>query len=328
MSEKSNIQSDFMGDLKKHEARLKLWLPALQDLRNKLGRPLRYFTFPGEKAYDVIAWKQKGLIEFNERGFPNVCFCEMKPEYFANATRILKNTIGVPAKFEDVINNRQDSKYKPFWVKFPYDVYNLDFCGTCFESNRPLLNKTFLSIIRLINAHISKNGSGKFLLLLTVRIDKNYTNEDFIKNLVKNLESNRKDSDFSLLINGLVKDEISNFIEERFCDFIMTGLPKILASKIRSQTRETSGRIEDLYRAYYKRRDRENNYDYFIGKFVFLIDKEATSFESSPSWYRNVVVKSLDLVNIMKINESNISNGTQQDLDELKREIRDRENYL
>jgi hypothetical protein len=324
MSERSNTRRDF-GDIEKHEARLKLWLPALRDFKNSLGRQLKYFTLPGEKAYDVIRWKREGLIKFDGRGFPDVCYCDSIPDNFLSAKRILGNTVGIMDRFENVIKGKNEDKYKPFWEKFPYDVYNLDFCGTCFEPNQPLLNETFSSIIRLINDHVSKRNSNKFLLFLTIRIDEKRTHKNVISDLKSNLETNREYPDFTNLIDKITGGDIPSFIQQRFCDFILTGLPKAFASKIRPQRQKMSGKIENLYRACYLRSIKKGNY--YIGKFVFFIGKEEYNLKITPPWYRNTVIKSLKLENIIRINESQIQNDTKQDLIELENEIKRIEGY-
>jgi len=146
------VYRDF-SDLIKHEARLKLWLPVLKNFRRELGRPLKYFTLPGPKAFDVIRWKMENIIKYDGRGYPEVCFCEINLENFNNAKRILGNTPGILDKFELIIENKENPKYKAFWDLFPYDVYNLDFCGTWFEGDEPY-SETFVSIVKLIDAHV------------------------------------------------------------------------------------------------------------------------------------------------------------------------------
>jgi hypothetical protein len=322
MNERIEIQTDF-GDEKKHDARLKLWLPALIEIKNFLGRPLKYFTLPGPKAYDIIKWKNENLIKYDGRGFPDVCFCDLDPENYANAKRILGSTIGVRARFEDIIKNKESDEYRPFWDLFPFDVYNLDFCGTCFERDELPVSDTFNSIIDLINAHISRRSFGKFLLFLTIKIDRNRTNPKVVNDLKSNLESNRRNIDFLPLIDQLIGNGIDQFVNNEFRNFILTSIPKLIAS---SFIPRSSCKIEKLSRVYYSRKEGSQE-EYYIGKFVFLIGKESPQLKISPQWYRNLVKTSLNIANILPIVQNKISDNTKNDLLKLIRQIQEIENH-
>lgn len=319
MNRRARIQQDF-GDVLKHEARLKLWLPPLKDLKNESERYLKYFTLPGPMAYDIIRWQMENLVEYDGRGFPRVCFCEMDENNFANAKRILGNTRGIKARFENIIRNPKNPEYKAFWDLFPYDVYNLDFCGTWFEREE-LLSETFVSIIKLVNYHISKRNSGRFLLFVTIRIDKDRTNPQVVKDLESNLMSNRQNSDFSIKIDELINSNVKRFIEKYFYKFILISIPKLISFKLIPQTRRLSGKVEGIRRAYYPRDS------FYIGKFVFSIKKEKTTLKVNPPWYKKCVDESLDLENILKIAQYEVPNSTKDDLDKLKNKIRRIESY-
>jgi len=316
MSNIREIYRDF-GDVLKHEARLKLWLPALRELKKTLGRKLKYFTLPGPKAYDVIKWKEEDLLEFDGRGFPEVCFCEMDPNNYINAKRILGNTGGIKGRFENIIQNRRDPRYKAFWELFPYDVYNLDFCGTWFEDEEPL-SQTFISIINLINAHVAYRKFTKFIIFLTIRIDETRINPRVINDLKNNLQDNLSRSEFSDVCSI---DNIEFFIRDKFHDFMLISIPKLLAFKMIPQTRRLSGRITKLTRGYYPRNR------YHIGKFVLVIDKERTGLRHNPDWYKQIVRESLELTHIIKIARNTIAEETQRDLQALREEIKRIERY-
>lgn len=318
MNGEKEVYRDF-GDIIKHESRLRLWLPALIKLKNSLGRELKYFTLPGPKAYDVIRWKTEGIVKHDGKGFPDICFCEYEEANFINAKRILGNTRGIKAKFEDVILAPDSkSKYRAFWDLFPYDAYNLDFCGTWFESEEPL-SQTFRSIIELINAHVRKGSD--FLLFLTIRIDKNKTNITVINDLKDNLESNRRVPELLSKIQVICGNDINQFIKRNFNTFILISIPKLIAFKIIPQTKKLSGKIEDGVQAYYSRGR------YYIGKFVFLINKEKTTLRINPPWYTDFVSKCFDLENIVNFGDYRISKHTKDDLIKLKREIKSIEGY-
>lgn len=321
MDSRIEISHDF-GDPIKHEARLKLWLPALRALKNSFeGKYLKYFTLPGPKAYDVIKWQNEDLIEYDGRGYPGVCFCDMNADNFANAKRILGNTRGVLAKFEDIVNEPNNPIYKAFWDLFPYDVYNLDFCGTWFEDKEPI-SETFTSIINLVNTHVSKRNFKEFLLFLTIRIDMTRTNHQVIKDLRDNLLDNCVNQRFSNKIHILTGNNIEQFSMEYFYKFILVSIPKLIANKLIPRVEKLSGKIENIKRAYYRR-----NHNYYIGKFIFLIGKEKTNLRINPIWYERCVSKSLDFNNVIKISKATLSRNTENDLKELKKQIMEIENY-
>lgn len=320
MSGRVEVSQDF-GDILKHEARLKLWLPVLRELKNSSERYLKYFTLPGPRAYDVIRWQIDGLIQNDGKGFPEVCFCEIDQDNYAKAKLILGNTRGIKASFEDIIRKGPgDQRYKAFWDLFPFDVYNLDFCGTWFEGDEPL-SKTFTSIIKLINYHISIRTSGNFLLFLTIRIDSRRTNSQVIRDLKHNLETNRKITWFSERINSLVGSDINKFITKFFHRFILVSIPKLISSRLIPQTKKFYGKVIDIKRGYYPRDG------YYIGKFVFLIEKDRTTLKTNPPWYTKCVNESLDLTNVLEITKDNVSEDTIEDLNKLKEEIKRIENY-
>jgi hypothetical protein len=316
------VYRDF-SDFIKHEARLKLWLPIVKKFKRELERPLKYFTLPGPKAFDVIRWKMEDLIKYDGRGFPEVCFCEMDSGNFNNAKRILGNTRGILDRFENIIQNKNNPKYKAFWDLFPYDVYNLDFCGTWFEDEE-LLSDTFVSIVELINAHVDffirrkKLKFNKFAIFLTLRIDRNRTNSQVIDDLKDNLKDNLSNREFSDIVD--IQD-LDHFIKNKFPIFMMISIPKLISSKIIPRTERYSGKIVELNRVFYPRTG------YHIGKFVLIIDREKTTLRHNPNWYKEIVNKCLSISSIEEIREGSISPETKKDLENLKMEIEKIDRY-
>jgi len=334
MKEQRKQISDEFGGPVKHEARLKLWLPALEHLKNTLGgKYLKYFTLSGPNAYDVILWKEKGLLEYNGRGFPNVRFCGYDASDIDEATSVLGNTVGINARFEDMILKPYDAKYQAFWDFLPCDVYNLDFCGSWFKNNEPPVSDTFQSIIELINEHVNKEDSGEFLLLLTIRIDKNATNRKVINALKSNLKYNSRNKTFSQIIKSLVAESFDDFVNNSFRDFMLISIPKLIAYQLTKSARRWTAKLVRLDRAFYHRYNRDKGYSYYIGKFVFLIGKEESSLQIKPafwcpSWYPQFVNESLKLIDIMEIMRDRIPDDTEKDLEMLKNAINAMRNHV
>jgi len=308
------ITRDF-GDVIKHEARLKLWFPVLKRLHSKLKRPLKYFTLAGPKAYDVVLWELKGLLRFDGRGYPDVCFCESRPNNFANAKRLLGNTRGILGKFEDVILKPCEERNKPFWDLFPYDAYNLDFCGTWFERDQPPVSETFKAIEGLIRRHIRLRKFSPFLLFLTIKIDKDMMNPEVIEAFKENINANLRRMDFHECLIKIVGSDIEDFIQSRFEDFVMISVPKVVGFRLISGR----GKITDLNRCIYSRNG------YSIGKFVLIIEKEREALTINPSWYIDFVRKSADIQSILRIERLQIPSETLEDLKRLKEVIKGKE---
>ena len=317
-SGRADIRRNF-GDLLKHEARLKLWLPSLIQLRNSLERPLKYFTLSGPKAYDVIRWKQEDLIDFDGRKYPGVCFCDYDEENYSNARGILNNTNGINAEFENImLCENREQEYEAFWELFPYDVYNLDFCGTCFERDGKPVSDTFLSITELIDSHIRSRGSEKCLVFLTIKIDRGRTNEGVLADLERILRNNIQDQEIGARIVQATGRDVDAFIRDSFHYFMLSTVPKLLASRVVQQVDRTlTGRLGELSRAYYSRNG------YYIGKFVFSVGREniTSVMPLRSSWYTDLVYSAFDMVPINNIRMDRISRNTEQDFEKLKAEI-------
>jgi hypothetical protein len=318
MIQKKEIYIDF-GDIVKHEARLKLWLPALRELRHQLRRPLKYFTLSGPHAYDVILWEQQNLLEYDGRGYPKVRFCEMDAHAYADAKRILGNTVGIQAQFEEIINSSpKTGEFKAFWDLFPYDVYNLDFCGTWFEKEEPV-SDTFDAIINLINRHIGRRNSQQFLLFLTIRIDRNRMNREVISDLKENIRHNSNNTKFADIVSRVTQNDIDGFFMRNFDRFILISIPKLIGFKLLQSTRRRSANIIQLKRALYPRKG------YKIGKFVFKIGKQPTNYMVCPPWYQKCVETSFKRSDVLHIYKRDIPESTKTDLQNLKSVISRRE---
>jgi hypothetical protein len=246
---------EFGGKLK-HAARCILWLPEAQALKSQKKRFLKYFTLPGKWAWDIFFFECEKIIEKRERGFPDVRFCDNNLESYTTAKKLLGYTIGAKRNFEDlVLNDREE-----FWDAFPYDIYNLDFCGTCLPDKQPPFSDTFESINKIIEHHVS-NRAFPFLLFLTMKAAPNETREEAKRDLIQNIEDNSKIPDFADIVNRVVPNPV-DFSQTRFADFIILSVPKVIC-----HLSDAHCKVEVLHRAKYSR------HGFYITKFVFRFER-------------------------------------------------------
>jgi len=307
INEKSiDVFSDF-GGLIKHTARHLLWLPEAASLRTEKNRFLKYFTLPGKWAWDVFFFEKNGIIEKVERGFPNVRFCDNNVKSYTDAKKLLGNTIGKKEDFERLVLNN----HREFWDGFPYDLYNLDFCGTCFPDDQPPFSDTFRSIERIIKDHV-KNNHFPFIIFLTMKALDTQTNSEAKRQLKENIETNRQNQAFAANINSLIPD-VDNFESTRFVDFIIVSIPKIICHLAKSQCD-----IEVKVRAKYSRNNSRDG-TFFITKFVFKFTrKRQKALTVRNDNYINNIVNIMRLDNITTIDKSSVTDDIRNSLDELK----------
>jgi hypothetical protein len=265
-------------DLLKHAARYILWLPGARSLRANKNRFLTYFTLPGKWAFDIFFFEMENIIGRRERGFPGVRFCENNLDSWSTAKRLLGNTVGIKGNFEDIVLNDR----KEFWDAFPYDIYNLDFCGTCLPNEQPPFSNTFDSINKIIIQHVSR-GAFPFLLFLTMKAAPDETSEEAKQDLIQNIEHNRNTPQFTGILNNLVPNSAS-FAQQNFADFIILSVPKFIC-----HLADAHCKVEVLHRAKYLRTNRTKG-RYYITKFVFRFTQRVRTRLSiiSPEYVQNV----------------------------------------
>ena len=297
--------ADFSG-LIKHVARCILWLPEAKALKQEKNRPLRYFTLPGRYAYDIFYLEQEGIIAKDTRGFPNVRFCDNVPKSFSDAKLLLGNTIGKKANFERLVLEDQ----REFWDGFPYDIYNLDFCGTCFPDKQPPFSETFQAIEKIINKHVSENLF-PFVIFLTMKAFDGETNPQAKLELIQNIEANRANSNLTQQITSIIPNT-QNFANQNFTDFIIISVPKVICHLADSHCD-----LEVKARAKYSRSNKEIG-NYFITKFVFKFTRRRQRSLSVPSQnYIANVLNIMRLDNVMTIDNTLITDNIKRSSDEL-----------
>lgn len=301
-----DIYSDFSG-LIKHTARTLLWLPEAQLLKAERNRFLKYFTLPGKWAYDIFFFEIKGIVKRDKRGFPGVRFCDNNSKSYSEAKKLLGNTIGKKENFEKlVLENAQE-----FWEGFPYDIYNLDFSGTCFPNNQPPFSETFQAINKIILEHLSKNYF-PFTIFLTIKAMESETNPEAKKELKGNIEINRRNVNFKKQINSFIPDT-DDFITNNFVDFIIISVPKVICHLAENQCD-----LEIRARAKYARPN-DRHVNYYITKFVFKFTRRhyRRTLSIQNENYINNVLSIICLNNVKLINQSSITGSIKQSRREL-----------
>jgi hypothetical protein len=290
--------ADFGGRIKQCARRL-LWLPALQSLREEIGCNLRYFTLPGPRAWDVLFFGSNNLLTCNRRGFDDVCFCDNNKQNFLEAKKVLGNTPGILGNFENVILKSQKLRHKPFWDMFPFDVYNLDFCGTCFPKTEPPFSRTFKAILSLLNAHASKMNTRRtpFLILLTMKASAGITSREALSQLKTNIETNRRDNALTGQINNAVGADTKMFADAHYQEFILISIPKFLAHI--AQGTGISMRV--IKRGYYPRSPAGGGSTYHMTKFVFRCVYNTVSLRVCTDEYIQAVTQALDMTSIIPV---------------------------
>jgi hypothetical protein len=293
---------EFGGEIK-HAARHRLWLPEALSLKKRKGKFLRYFTLSGKWAYDVFFMEQNEIIARTPRGFPDVRFCDNNPNFFATAKCLLGNTVGIQSNFETaVLDDRPE-----FWGGFPYDIYNLDFCGTCFPDDQPPFSNTFRAITKIIHKHALACCS-PFLVFLTMKALPEETNAEACKELMDNIEANRAEPAFRQALTAAIPNT-GRFVEENFCDFITVSIPKLVCFLARDQCN-----VDVRQRAKYQRKPKDGE-SYFIAKFVFRFDvRPQKSLCIVNTNYVENVLKIIQLNHVVTIDKKSVTKEVRKSL--------------
>ena len=295
---------EFGGTLK-HAARCILWLPEAKALKLQKRRFLKYFTLPGKWAWDIFFFEREKIIEKRERGFPGVRFCDNNLESYTTAKKLLGNTIGARRNFEELVLEGKEE----FWDAFPYDIYNLDFCGTCLPDQQPPFSDTFESINKIIENHVSHRAF-PFLLFLTMKASPEETRKDAKQDLIQNIIDNSKTPEFADIVNEVVSDPV-HFSETRFADFIILSVPKVIC-----HIADAHCKVEILHRAKYQRGE------FYITKFVFRFEqKRRTRLRLYSTEYAQNIKRIMQLDNVKMIDNAVVNTSIRTSRNHLKEYI-------
>src|SRR2546426_11294437 len=218
IEKKSAEVSNLYMDAMKHYVRVFGWTSAAKKrLALVRNRKLKYFTLCGRQAIDVFLFHQAGLIDFDGKGFPGVCFCESNNSAFASAHEVLGRTLCWRMDLQDLVEEHS------FADQIPFDIINLDFSGTCF----PLTDDPFSSTLKSIRAIIELQKRYDFDLFVTFRAQRSHDNEKAIAELKENMEHNFEC--YSSLREEFEKrtsSPLDQLAEKAYADFLLITIPK------------------------------------------------------------------------------------------------------
>lgn len=250
------------------------WVPAgqnrLQRVQNAGREYLKYFTLCAKKAIDVHLFGMENLVEFDERGYPNVVFCEHFADQYELITASLRRTRGFLADFEDLVLDRNSPESRDFYSTLPFDVYNLDFTGVCFPTTEPPFSKTLDAIVTLVDKLGRPPYQQGFDMFLTFRAKRSEENKDAISQLKGNVRDNRRQYDwFNHAFVEKYGDDIGPLLSRKYHEFLLRTLPKLLGRF----GKEAGFRVDCPYSLYYPRPDVQHP-DFHIISFVLSFDWE------------------------------------------------------
>ena len=294
----------------KHYVRKHIWLPIAIERRQRLNRPIKYFTLTTSDLLDVKVLERKNIIEKTGRGYPGVGFCEFDDKAFDEISRKLQRcSWSYKGFFEKMV-----SDHPLFEQEFVFDVVNLDFILVPFPDRESPLEGTWGAIRKLLEVQWEKEVG--FDLFLTFRGSPEGTNEeallDVARLLKKNLESGRGVEEFRSRVGH---DDPVRLLESDYVTFLCVGLPKLLVGDALQIGFHISRAKVYMYE---RQGDKEL---YYIVKFVFGLEippLAALGFAQPPdlvSNYEELVPKVFEkkVVNVTEILQSDL--GLQKSLE-------------
>ena len=212
-----------MATAPKHYVRQHVWLPIAVERRERVGRPIRYFTLTTSDLFDVRVLERNGVIERTARGYPGVGFCESNDkEYDEISRRLQRCSWSYKGYFEKMV-----SEHPNFETEFAFDVVNLDFILVPFPGEESPLAGTWGAIQRLLQVQWTKRTG--FDLFITFRGSRGGTNEDAITLVAdllrQNLQSGRGAKEFEDRVGHL---DPFKLLDDDYVTFLCMGLPKLL----------------------------------------------------------------------------------------------------
>lgn len=230
------------------------WIQNYVERRQAEGvnKPWTYLTLPGKNALDIGFLCQKGLLERGGEGFQKtVAICDNRWASWVEK-RIGPLIASSRKSLEKVIWQQQD----PLVTNFPYDVINLDFCGTLLQNEGP--RERIIETIRCLEEIFELQRGCGFLLLLTTRTGDDQFGEEAEAELRKVLLHNVDEEDeFRVKYEARYGSVDLIPCLESFTEFTQIVIPKIIARI----ARDDFYLVVERFAAKYNRVDR-NGYPY------------------------------------------------------------------
>jgi len=297
--------SSLYTDPVKHFVRIHGWLSvamerslSIQSEKHREKSPLlKYLTFPGEHAIDVLLFSEKRMIEETKTGFPSVVFCENRPETLTEINKRLGRCLGVfPFPFENAVFSRRFESYCPF------DIINLDLTREIFPRNGRIESNTIRAIIRLLQLHENQN----FDVYITFKSSPKETNPDAVNDFQRmvndNFEINRNLKEAFVESCGMECDKLRN---TDFTLFWCKSFPKWVLEQ--GLANKVGGKLVGEY--FYARKPKHGTpYDIITFLFSFqrsgshLMSKHKMIKETQIEILRSFSLNPIDVDEILRVN--------------------------
>lgn len=185
--------------------------------------PLKYFTLPGLNALDIGLLYRAGLLKYDGEGFPTVAICDNRHAY--EVARNLGRLMAVTKRnLEDVVWRENH----PLVAGFPYDVVNLDFCGTLLQSEGP--RERIIETVRCLEEVFELQRGCNFLLLLTTRTGEDQFGDE-AERMMRQVLLDNIDSEDEFCVEYEIhygSTELAPCVQS-FTEFTQIVIPKIIA---------------------------------------------------------------------------------------------------
>ena len=252
-------------DVKKHYVRLHAWLPAALAQREatlRSGRPVTYLTFCAAQALDVFLFLNTGVLVRDAQTdiVSNTYFCEKSADVFQAISDLVgPHDQGFFGDFQEMVLFEDDEftlnrhyedptqrykqherkrlnvkrRYERFKSVMPFDIINLDICGTMFPSSAGVHSPMLKSVDRLLGWQAACSELESFTLFLTTHIEESWVSSAALGELVSlvNNNGNEHAGYADRLRSRFGSNEAAEIAEREFVDFYCLAVPKIIVSK-------------------------------------------------------------------------------------------------
>jgi len=276
---KEIIRRMYRADMK-HYVREYGWLEAAKKRSDTLKskRELRYFTLCSLEAIDIKTFYKAGIISRDAAGFPSTFFCEWDKELTEEIARVVGSNYW-SGPFEEFISklfsnsDRLLDKLKEQKL-FPFDIYNLDFTGSCIPGDEPPYSKTLEALTRLVD--LQHKEEFNFDMFLTFRAKRHADNEEAIEQLKSLIGDNCNKYPEAKACLELNHSALDTLLSSHYDNFIAIAIPKFLSGIAKDYRYRLS--ISPSFK--YKRTDRDGVVYYItniILSFEYIHDRRSRS---------------------------------------------------
>lgn len=223
--EEPEIDKKFMGWHKprKQLVRRDQWLTEVSNLLPQLrleGKVLRYLTLPGQDMFDIRLLAQfcnNNNLKLKPLGFDESRSSLLEVNISSNevSSELEPGSIIVVPDNISVLKNRKSQGFKYIREHGPFDVVNLDLCGSISCINHPDNHQVLNNLCEFqIN-----NRTEPWLLFITTRADYSEVNKDHLPSYFQRLKENAQNSSlFSERLLNITGFNIQSYIQDDQAD--------------------------------------------------------------------------------------------------------------